>query len=704
MNNGLSWGHESLSLEFQWSPELAPWLSGVRGADGVEVSLGEGLPLVDILSVAEGHVPASDRLVHTQLGAALRYLSHREWTGDGLHHLELNLIDAVHGVTAVLALSSPDGCSAFRSRVTVTNTSTLNTLVARSVTTWSTYLGGSVRSSADLTDWNLVHGRSDWLAEGRWSTAPVAALLPDLAAELTGHNPRGSHSVVSTGSWSTGKNLPVASLVSASRGFAWTWEIEHNGAWRWEIGSDNSDEFFALSGPTDLDHQWTAVLAPGDSFETVPATIAVGSDLTTSIAQLTAFRRFARRRHSDELTLPAVYNDYMNTVSGDPTVEKLVPLIDAAAAVGAKVFCIDAGWYDDNHDWWDSVGEWIPSELRFAGGFAALIERIHSQGMVPGLWLEPEVVGVNSPVASRLPDSAFLVRFGQRVVEHGRYHLDLRSPAAIDHINEVVDRLVADFGIGYFKLDYNINPGPGTDARGDSVGAGMLLHNRAHLAWIDSVLDRHPDLILENCSSGAMRMDFALLSRMQLQSTSDQQDALKYPPIAASAPMSMLPEQAASWSYPQPDMTAEEIGFTLSSSILGRFFLSGWIDHMDAAQLGMVTAAVQTNRDLVPHIRTATPFWPLGLPAWNAPWVALGLTSQNSRFLTIWNRSVETQESVLNFPDLVGSDLTVRTLFPLNLVEWTTRWDRDTGTLWVRNPTNSVGARTFHLAVSSAGS
>ncbi|MGZ2843838.1 hypothetical protein AAER21_17785, partial [Pseudomonas aeruginosa] len=90
-----------------------------------------------------------------------------------------------------------------------------------------------------------------------------------------------------------------------------------------------------------------------------------------------------------------------------------------------------------------------------------------------------------------LPAEAFLQRHGQRVVEHDRFHLDLRHPAARAHLDGVVDRLVADFGLGFFKMDYNINPGPGTDRDADSVGDGLLGHNRAVLDWLDGVLDRH---------------------------------------------------------------------------------------------------------------------------------------------------------------------------------------------------------------------
>jgi alpha-galactosidase len=49
----------------------------------------------------------------------------------------------------------------------------------------------------------------------------------------------------------------------------------------------------------------------------------------------------------------------MNTLAGDPTKQKLLPLIEVAAEVGCEYFCIDAGWYADG-PWWDSVGLWLP--------------------------------------------------------------------------------------------------------------------------------------------------------------------------------------------------------------------------------------------------------------------------------------------------------------------------------------------------------
>ena len=114
---------------------------------------------------------------------------------------------------------------------------------------------------------------------------------------------------------------------------------------------------------------------------------------------------------------------------------------------------------------------WKPSATRFPNGIAEVLEHIRKAGMVPGLWLEPEVVGTRSPVAAQLPPDAFFQRAGQRVVEHGRYHLDLRHPAAVKHLDEVVDFIVSDLGVGYSSSTTTSWSGP-VPTPGDQPGRG----------------------------------------------------------------------------------------------------------------------------------------------------------------------------------------------------------------------------------------
>jgi len=699
--SSLRWGNQRLQLEISWGPEIAPWLSCLW-LQGRQVRLPGGLPLIEVLTAAHGHRFASSRLVHTCIGAEARYLGHAEERGEGWAALTLRVGAARSGIESSMRLIQYDGAGAVRAEVTVANTGREN-VVLRAVPSFTAQLG---LGGTDRPHWTLHEGHSDWLAEGRWRhTTMPGALLPDIAHQLTGQEPRGEYSLTSQGTWSTGKHLPVAAADQdggLDSGLAWLWQIEHNGPWRWEVGHNDAGDYLSLSGPTHADHDWLQVLAPGERFTSVPVAVTAAAALDSAVAELTAYRRSARRQHPDNAALPVIFNDYMNTIDGDPTTEKLLPLVDAAAEAGAEIFCIDAGWYDETGDWWDSVGQWLPSTTRFPGGLDEVIDRIHARGMRPGLWLEPEVVGINSPLAQELPPEAFLQLAGTRVVEHHRYHLDLRHSAAREHLDGVVDRLVEQFGIGYFKFDYNINPGAGSDRDASSTGAALLEHNRAHLNWLDGLHERYPDLVIENCGSGAMRSDWAMLSRLQLQSTSDQQDFRKYPPVAVSAPMMMLPEQAANWAYPQPGMTREEVAFCLVTGLLGRFFLSGHLNELSEEQHALVRQAMATAKEIRGEIRRAVPFWPLGLPGWDDSWVSLGLATPEGILLAVWNRDPQQDRITLPTGRFATSDASLATIFPHGLQPWQSQWDPRAGVLELSNTTGSLGARVFRIHAAAS--
>ena len=670
------------------------------GPRGAAPDLPAGQSAVEILTVDAGRAPSTPRVTGGVVSQNLRYVSHSASTVDGWAVLEVLLRESDGGLEAVLSIATPPAARAARATVTVTNRSTDRVRIVQAVTSLALQVALGAAAAASPDDLDLASATSDWIGESRWTTRRLRGELVDLALAAHGDAPaRGSRAFSSTGSWSTGRALPSGALVEAHADApaAFAWQVESNGGWRWEVGENTAGTYLALAGPTDADSQWVARLAPGDSFTTVPATLGTGAGIEGAFAALTDFRRAARRAHPDNERLSVVFNDYMNTLMGDPTTAKLLPLIDAAAEAGAEYFCIDAGWYDDSGDWWDSVGDWEPSTVRFPNGLGEVIDRIRDKDMVPGLWLEPEVVGVASPAALRLPAEAFFSRHGERVVEHGRFHLDLRHPAAISHLDSVVDRLVTEFGIGYFKLDYNINPGAGTDLDAISPGAGLLQHNRAHLAWLRGVLERHPGLVLENCASGAMRMDFAMLATLQLQSTSDQQDPQAYAPIAAAAPLMMLPEQAANWAYPQPEMSDEELAFTLCTGLLGRFYLSGHLDTMTMPQQVLVAEAVAAHKRMRQDLAVGHASWPLGVDQWTAPWVALAIGTPDDRYLTLWKRAGADESVRVPLPDLAGRDLVIDTVFPRRLEPWQYDWNPATGLLTVTAAAESA-ARTLRIS------
>ena len=431
--------------------------------------------------------------------------------------------------------------------------------------------------------------------------------------------------VTNTGHWSTKKYLPLGYVENKEAHTSLFWQIEHNGSWHYEISDQNTHFYVCVSGPTEIQSHWFKNLAPGEAFESVPVAVGVADDsFEQAMGELTRYRRMIRRPNKDDEDLPVIFNDYMNCLFGDPTTAKELPLIDAAAACGCEYYVIDAGWYAPG-EWWDSVGEWKECRDRFPNGIKEVTDYIRKKGMVPGVWLELEVMGINCEKAKKAPDDWFFVRHGKRVYDRSRYQLDFRNPAVIEHVNEVIDRVVKEYGVGYIKMDYNIEPGIGTEIGAESVGQGLLEHEKAYLNWLDGVFARYPDLVIENCSSGGLRMDYALLSRYSIQSTSDQEDYRNFATIAANSPAGVTPEQAAIWSYPMRQGDKEEVIYNMVNAMLFRIHQSGHLAELPQERLALVKEGIACYKTICQDIRQALPFWPLDIGDYEDLWVCGGL-------------------------------------------------------------------------------
>lgn len=171
-------------------------------------------------------------------------------------------------------------------------------------------------------------------------------------------------------------------------------------------------------------------------------------------------------------------------------------------------------------------------------------------------------------------------------------------------------------------------------------------------------------------------MDGATLAVTQLQSTSDQQDPLRFAPIAAAAPTVVPPEQGAVWAYPQPGFDDDLITFTLGGALLGRIHLSGHLHRMPERQLGLVRNAVAVYKTLRADLARAVPFWPLGLPGWTDDWLALGMrvTGEGASYVSVWQRGGD-GELRLPVNHLAGREVRTEVLYPSAPVAGSVRWD-----------------------------
>ncbi len=512
-----------------------------------------------------------------------------------------------------------------------------------------------------------------WQREMNWQTYTLPEVGLEQVQPTIEQRSSNALEVTNVGNWSSKKYLPMGYLENTEVGSSLFWQIEHNGSWHWEIGDQNGHFYLNICGPDELNAHWFKELGMGDTFTSVPVAVGVtNKGFDEAMGELTRYRRVIRRPNKDNEELKIIFNDYMNSLWGDPTTEKEVPLIDAAANAGCEYYCIDAGWYADGN-WWDNVGEWQESKQRFPNGLKEVTDYIRKKGMIPGAWLELEVMGINCPKLKELDDTWFFIRHGKRVYDRSRYQLDFRNEKVRNYATEVIDRLINEYGIGYIKMDYNIEPGIGTEYEADSVGDGLLEHQRAYLAWLDYIFEKYPELIIENCSSGGLRMDYAMLARYSIQSTSDQENYLQYATIAANAPTGVTPEQAAVWSYPLGEGDKEEVVFNMVNSLLLRIHQSGHLARLSKERGSLVKEALDYYKTIRQDIKIATPFWPLGLSHFKDEWVCLGMKTEHKLYIAVWRRQGNKATKEIPLIGLVNNKVSIKCTYPSyasNQFEW----------------------------------
>ena len=605
-----------------------------------------------------------NKYIVTAPGYRLKFKDLKDTANQLGRKLEITTYDEPTGLEVVSHFQFYNGISVARTWTTVTNTGDeeVNLEYVSSFALTGIQKEGSLPQDEKMAV-RVCH--NSWQRELQWQEYTLPQLGIELCQPVKDQHSSKVVGFTNVGNWSAKEYIPMGYLENKETDSSLFWQIEHNGSWHWEISDQEGHLYLQLSGPSEIESHWCRVLKKGDSFESVPCAVGVATGgFDNAMGELTKYRRKIRRKNRDNEALGVIFNDYMNCLWGDPTTEKEMPLIDAAHEAGCEYFCIDAGWYDKGF-WWDGVGQWRESRERFPNGMKEVTDYIRSKNMIPGAWLEIEVMGIKCPMVNEVcDDSWFFTRHGKRVHDRSRYQLDFRNPAVVAHANEVIDRLVTEYGIGYIKMDYNMEPGIGTEQDADSFGDGLLQHQRAYLNWLDGIFKKYPKLIIENCSSGGLRMDYAMLSRYSVQSTSDQDDYKRYCTIAANSPSAVCPEQSAIWSYPMTNGDREEVVFNMINAMLLRIHQSGHLGYIEPERKALVKEAIGVYKTIRNDIKEALPFWSLGTSHFADNWVSLGLRLENKAYLAVWRREGEEDECLLPIDFLKGKDAKISCIYP----------------------------------------
>jgi len=199
----------------------------------------------------------------------------------------------------------------------------------------------------------------------------------------------------------------------------------------------------------------------------------------------------------------------------DQSLERLQPLIDRAAEVGVERFVLDDGWFLGRRDDRRALGDWTVDPGTWPQGLTPLIESVRSAGMDFGLWVEPEMVSLDSDLARAHPD--WLLSPADGVTWRWQHVLDLSQEPVRAHLFERLDALLSQHPIAFLKWDHNRDLL--VDDTHDQVAAlyGLL----------DDLRAAHPGVEIESCASGGARIDLEMLRRTDRVWASDTNDPLE---------------------------------------------------------------------------------------------------------------------------------------------------------------------------------
>lgn len=181
---------------------------------------------------------------------------------------------------------------------------------------------------------------------------------------------------------------------------------------------------------------------------------------------------------------------------------------------------MDAGWYGENTkptpdefegDWHEHTGDWQVSPFIHTHELKDVSIAVHQAGMKFLLWFEPERVRRGTPITFSHPEYFIFPESDNE----GNLLLNLGNEDAWNYCFDTISRLINDIGIDCYRQDFNMSPlaywrKNDTD---DRKGISEIKHISGMYRLWDALLEKFPNLLIDNCASGGRRIDIETMRR-----------------------------------------------------------------------------------------------------------------------------------------------------------------------------------------------
>ena len=298
----------------------------------------------------------------------------------------------------------------------------------------------------------------------------------------------------------------------------------YSGNFLCEAERDQYDQIRVLMGlQSDLFHY---PLEPGEKL-VVPETILSFSDqgLGTLSAQFHRCigRHLCRGKYQDA-PRPVLLNSWEAayfTFDGST----ILKLAKNAADLGIDMLVMDDGWFGKREDDNSGLGDWHVNEKKLGCTLKELIEKVNQEGVKFGIWIEPEMVSEDSGLYRAHSDWVLRIPGREPVRCRNQLVLDFSREEVREYIFAQICGILDQGKIEYVKWDMNrsiVDVYSMEDCQGKVTYDYML----GVYDFLEKLLQRYPDILIEGCSGGGGRFDAGMLYYTPQIWCSDNTDAL----------------------------------------------------------------------------------------------------------------------------------------------------------------------------------
>lgn len=225
----------------------------------------------------------------------------------------------------------------------------------------------------------------------------------------------------------------------------------------------------------------------------------------------------------------------------DISQEKLLQLAETARDLGMEMLVVDDGWFKNRNDDHRALGDWVPDEKKLPEGLRPLVEKINDMGLKFGIWMEPEMISVDSDLYRAHPDWAMAYPENHSEGRNQRI-LDLVNPCVEAYVINAVSAVLDSANISYVKWDMNrIFSDVWSPSYSGNQTETIHRYYMALYRIMNTLTKKYPHVLFEGCASGGTRFDLGILCYFPQNWASDNTDAVCRRRI----------QESYSYAYPQ---------------------------------------------------------------------------------------------------------------------------------------------------------